>query len=30
MAYIRFAMVYLQLSDLEALQEHISRILAPA
>lgn len=30
MAYIRFAMVYLQLSDLEALQEHISRMLAPA
>jgi transcriptional repressor NrdR len=30
MAYIRFAMVYLQLSDLKALQEHISRMLAPA
>ena len=30
MAYIRFAMVYLQLSDLEALQEHISRMLTPA
>ena len=30
MAYIRFAMVYLQLSDLEGLQEHISRMLAPA
>lgn len=30
MAYIRYAMVYLQLSDLEALQEHISRMLAPA
>lgn len=30
MAYIRFAMVYLQLSDLEGLQEHISRMLTPA
>lgn len=30
MAYIRFAMVYLQLSDLQGLQEHISRMLAPA
>ncbi|HNS01448.1 MAG TPA: transcriptional regulator NrdR [Anaerolineae bacterium] len=30
MAYIRFAMVYLQLSDLQALQEHISRMLTPA
>lgn len=28
MAYIRFAMVYLKLSDLEALQEHIGRLLA--
>lgn len=27
MAYIRYAMVYLQLSDLEALQEHIGRLL---
>jgi transcriptional repressor NrdR len=27
MAYIRFAMVYLQLSDLEALQDHIGRLL---
>ncbi|MCB0205293.1 MAG: transcriptional repressor NrdR [Anaerolineae bacterium] len=30
MAYIRFAMVYLQMSDLEALQQHIGRILTPA
>jgi len=30
MAYIRFAMVYLQMSDLEALQVHISRMLTPA
>lgn len=30
MAYIRFAMVYMQMSDLEAVQEHISRMLAPA
>lgn len=28
MAYIRFAMVYLKLSDLQALQEHIGRMLA--
>lgn len=27
MAYIRFAMVYLDLRDLEALQQHIGRIL---
>lgn len=27
MAYIRFAMVYLDLRDLEALQEHIGRLL---
>ncbi|MEA3335639.1 MAG: transcriptional regulator NrdR [Chloroflexota bacterium] len=27
MAYIRFAMVYLQMKDLEALQEHIGRLL---
>ncbi|MEZ4768341.1 MAG: transcriptional regulator NrdR [Caldilineales bacterium] len=30
MAYIRFAMVYLQMSDLEVVQEHIGRILTPA
>jgi transcriptional repressor NrdR len=30
MAYIRFAMVYLQMSDLKAVQEHIGRILIPA
>lgn len=29
MAYIRFAMVYMQMSDLEAVQEHISRMLKP-
>lgn len=28
MAYIRFAMVYLDLKDLETLQEHIGRLLA--
>lgn len=28
MAYIRFAMVYLDLKDLQALQEHIGRMLA--
>jgi transcriptional regulator NrdR family protein len=27
MAYIRFAMVYLDLRDLEALQQHIGRML---
>lgn len=27
MAYIRFAMVYMQMSDLQGLQEHISRML---
>ncbi|MFZ2487933.1 MAG: transcriptional regulator NrdR [Anaerolineae bacterium] len=27
MAYIRFAMVYMQMSDLEGLQQHISRML---
>lgn len=27
MAYIRFAMVYLQLSDLKTLQDHIGRLL---
>jgi len=30
MAYIRFAMVYLQMSDLEVVQQHIGRILPPA
>lgn len=30
MAYIRFAMVYLQLSDLKDLQEHISRMVKTA
>ena len=30
MAYIRFAMVYLQMSDLEVVQQHIGRILTPA
>lgn len=29
MAYIRFAMVYLQMSDLEVVQQHIGRILTP-
>lgn len=27
MAYIRFAMVYMQMSDLQGLQQHISRML---
>ncbi|MER2600211.1 MAG: transcriptional regulator NrdR [Caldilineales bacterium] len=30
MAYIRFAMVYLQMSDLQGVQEHISRMLKSA
>lgn len=30
MAYIRFAMVYLQMSDLQVVQQHIGRILTPA
>lgn len=30
MAYIRFAMVYLQMSDLEVVQQHIGRVLTPA
>lgn len=30
LAYIRFAMVYLQMSDLEVVQQHIGRILTPA
>lgn len=29
MAYIRFAMVYLQMSDLEVVQQHIGRVLTP-